>query len=272
MIKLNGIVIKNVSVYKFLGLIIDKNLNWDEHVKSISKKISISIGIMHRLKHTLPNNILKLLYCSLIQSHINYGILVWGLNPINIKKIENLQKKAIRIIDRAYFLEHTEKLFKKYKILKASDILKHKAFSTFYAIKNGFCPTSIANLVTLNTNSNKSHYRDLRSGDLVIRNYVALSNITKFSLRYYLPLLINASDSDIITAANMLSLPAFKNFTKCKILDKYSAAECRTPNCYACRIKRRNFNNITHAVNDDISWYQQSSPFIVCTAAFEISH
>ena len=95
-------------------------------------------------------------------------------------------------------------------------------------------------------------YRDLRSGDLVIRNYIASSNNTKFSLRYFLPQIINASDSDIIIAADTLSLPAFKNFIKRKFLDEYSAAECQNRNCYACRIKRRSLNNINNAVCDGI--------------------
>ena len=54
--------IKQVKFTKFLGIIIDDCLNWKEHVKDISCKISKAIGVLNRLQIILPLQILVNLY------------------------------------------------------------------------------------------------------------------------------------------------------------------------------------------------------------------
>ena len=107
--------------FNFLGITIEEHLNWKLHIDKISKKISRAIGIMNKLKQQLPTFILKILYDSLIQCHINYGILAWGFNTTNIFK---LQKKSIRVITKVKYNAHTDPLFKNHDILKAQDIFK----------------------------------------------------------------------------------------------------------------------------------------------------
>ena len=56
------------------------------HIDHISLKISRVIGILTRLRHTVPIDVLLLLYNSLVLPHINYSLLVWGHNPFRITK------------------------------------------------------------------------------------------------------------------------------------------------------------------------------------------
>ena len=91
-ISINGVKIDVVDCHKFLGLTLDKHLNWNKHISCISTKISKNIGSIFRLKIFFPNHILRLLYCSLILPYISYGILAWGFDK-GFKKIEVLQKK-----------------------------------------------------------------------------------------------------------------------------------------------------------------------------------
>ena len=64
-----------VSSTKFLGVIIDENLTWKNHIDAISKTISRNTGMLTKLKHFVPENILYSLYCTLILPYINYGVL-----------------------------------------------------------------------------------------------------------------------------------------------------------------------------------------------------
>ena len=75
---INGIEIERVTNFNFLGLTINQNLSWKPHMDKISKKISKSGGIINRLKHFLPIHILRIIYCSTIQSNLMYSLLVWG--------------------------------------------------------------------------------------------------------------------------------------------------------------------------------------------------
>ena len=67
-----------VTNTKFLGVIIDENITWKQHIDATSKTISRNIGVINKLKHYLPGRILYSLYCSLVMPYINYGVLVWG--------------------------------------------------------------------------------------------------------------------------------------------------------------------------------------------------
>ena len=76
---------------------------------------------MRNLK--LPKSILIQIYYSLIHSHLNYNIICYlGTFPTYINRLFLLQKRAIRIISGASFLEHTDPLFYSNKILKINDM------------------------------------------------------------------------------------------------------------------------------------------------------
>ena len=96
--------IEEVDHFNFLGLIIDKNMKWHTHVQKLATKIQNVNGILHKFKYVFPHIIVFLIYTSLIESHINYCILLWGTNYDTIFK---LQKQAIRTISLNHFKAHT---------------------------------------------------------------------------------------------------------------------------------------------------------------------
>ncbi len=71
-LKIDQVKIEQVKDLNFLGIVIVEQLNWKSHVEYISCKITITNGILNRLKHYLPLHIKLSLYNSLILSHINY--------------------------------------------------------------------------------------------------------------------------------------------------------------------------------------------------------
>jgi hypothetical protein len=63
---------------KYLGILNDKNLTWKHHIDAISTKISKGIGLIAKIRHFVPRNILINVYQSLIHPYLTYGIAVWG--------------------------------------------------------------------------------------------------------------------------------------------------------------------------------------------------
>ena len=124
-IKLDGVSLNRVSSTKFWGVITDENLTWKNHIDAISKTISRNIGVLTKLKHFVPENILYSLYCTLILPYINYGVLIWGNTcKIYLDKIFKLQKWAIRTISNSHYRSHTGPLFSKYNVLNVHDTFK----------------------------------------------------------------------------------------------------------------------------------------------------
>ena len=72
-ISIDDKAINKVNEIKFLGVIIDKNLNWTAHIESVYKKIYKSIGIMYRAKNKTFGR--KYLYTVLF-NHITVFVLL----------------------------------------------------------------------------------------------------------------------------------------------------------------------------------------------------
>ena len=142
-INIDGTKIERVDHTKFLGVYIDETLNWKQHTSHVSSKISMSIGVMNRVKCFLSTNVLKTLYFSLIHPYLIYCNIVWGnANNITLNKLTTLQKRAIRLITHSHFRCSTSHLFNKLKILKLVDIYKFQLGQFIFKSINNLLPKS----------------------------------------------------------------------------------------------------------------------------------
>ena len=107
-VNLNNIIIEEQQTTTFLGVLIDNKLTWKSHILHLCSKISKGTAILRLLRHSFPKHILKMIYMSLIYSYLNYCNLIWGAADNTIMDpLFKLQKRAIRIVDKAHYLEHT---------------------------------------------------------------------------------------------------------------------------------------------------------------------
>ena len=103
---------------EYLGILIDKNLNWKVHIDLIALKISKAIGMIAKLRHFVPFSILVKLYQSLISPYLMYGISSWGQpSQSNLEKLLLLQKRALRLMNFSTKSKHAIPYFIKLNIL-----------------------------------------------------------------------------------------------------------------------------------------------------------
>ena len=90
-IRINNQIIEQVNSTKFLGLIMDKELTWKQHIKLVETKISKILGILVRVRRYISLTTLKTIYNALIYPHMtfnNYSSALYNKSDINIKSIE----------------------------------------------------------------------------------------------------------------------------------------------------------------------------------------
>ena len=68
LLTINGKQITQASSAKSLGVIIDENLSWEDHIQSISKKVASGIGALKRIRHFVSTDKLITRGCCGIQS------------------------------------------------------------------------------------------------------------------------------------------------------------------------------------------------------------
>ena len=67
-----------MSYIKYLGVLIDENLSWKNHLDCVITKISKTIGMIAKLRHFVPSFVLTNIYKYLILPYLTYGIIAWG--------------------------------------------------------------------------------------------------------------------------------------------------------------------------------------------------
>jgi hypothetical protein len=98
-LKINNEAIEFVEEIKYLGIIIDKKLDFNSHLDYVCKKINKKYHMLRRLKMKLTTESMIILYNSLIGPHIDYcSTILFLLNDTQLKKIQKIQNKIMRLI------------------------------------------------------------------------------------------------------------------------------------------------------------------------------
>ena len=173
-------------------------MNWSSHSTKIANKISRTLGIMNRLKRYLPFSALKLIYDSLILSHLQFGITYWGFEWNRIFK---LQKQALRIMTNNKYNAHTEPLFKELKMLKVSDILNVQCMKFWYKFVNKSLPEYFGTMFTFN---NELYQIETR-GQNQLHLFPTLTRSARNVLRHRIPDLLEEYRRAMTKKANQHS-------------------------------------------------------------------
>ena len=110
--------IEKTDNYTYLGVIVDDKLNWKLQIDKICAKLSSVCGILSKVRHYLDRSSLMLIYNSLFDSRLRYGILGWGTSSEqNLSRIRILQNRAIRFITFSPFRSSVAPLYSALKVL-----------------------------------------------------------------------------------------------------------------------------------------------------------
>ena len=191
---------------KFLGLTLDHKLKFDKHIKCICTKISKSIGVLFKLREVVPLYCLKTIFYSLIHPYILYCLPVFAATSrVHLQPLVVLQKRAIRLINGAGYLDTTDPLFYASGILKIEDQYKHCL--GVYLYKN----PEIAN------NYRRTHNFNTRNQDNLLPPFERLRS-TQQSVIYNAVSVWNTVPKNI---KDCISLASYKYNYKMFLLENY---------------------------------------------------
>ena len=75
---LSGQKIRQKTCTKYLDVLLDKQLLFKGHINTLKQKLNRASGILAKLRHDLPSDILKTVYYYLYDTHLCYACQVWG--------------------------------------------------------------------------------------------------------------------------------------------------------------------------------------------------
>ena len=124
---IEDIYIKREHVIKTLGVFIDENLSWKQHIEILSSEISKSIGILYKSRNVLSKQCLNQLYFSFIHSYVNYANIPWAsTSKSKLERLYRCQKHAACVIYHKDRYTHASPLLND---MKALNIFKLNIFN-----------------------------------------------------------------------------------------------------------------------------------------------
>ena len=120
-LRLNGKRIYSTKSVKYLGIKIDENLTWIDHINDIAIKLNRANAMLFKVREFVNTKILKSIYYAIFDCHLNYANTVWGQNRNSMNRLIILQKKALRIMSFECRNAHSNPLFFRHEIIKLPD-------------------------------------------------------------------------------------------------------------------------------------------------------
>lgn len=211
---INNTIIQHTSTAKYLGLIIDCNLTWKQHIEHIRNKLLPYLFILRHTKYTLPMKTKIALYYSFFNSNISYMIPIWGYTTNNhLNCLQKTQNKAIRSLFWEDYRDpntNTNAIYTKHNILKISQLTLYNSLATIYKIKNNL----IRNNIQLTTFTDIHEYNTRGRHNFIVPR----SNINAL---YESTLVRGLSQYNVLphSIRNINQLKTFKKELKRHILD-----------------------------------------------------
>ena len=133
---LNGTLPKKNTI-KYLGVMVDHKLTWEEHTIYVIQKLTKAKGILAKLRHHAPQSILINVYHSIVYPHLYYGATSWGNTAAKYTdRIQIKQNSIVKIITKLPFIKtKISPLFDKLNLLRLDDIYKLEVLKFMFSFK-----------------------------------------------------------------------------------------------------------------------------------------
>jgi len=123
-LSINNNIIPQNNNTKYLGIHLDKKLNWAYHIKNKRKSLNLRLhSLRHLLRSNMPLKTKLLIYKQVIRPAMSYGFQLWGsAKKSNISILQSFQSINLRTITGAPWYVSNHTLHKDLKILTLPEL------------------------------------------------------------------------------------------------------------------------------------------------------
>ena len=160
-LKIDGKLLFPSHSVKYLGIYIDEYLSFNQHSINLVKKLRRTNGMLSKIRHYVPKDVLRSIYYAIFESHLNYCSTVWGQKRNqNIDKLITLQNAAMRLLTFSAPRESSKPLYQQLRILQFRQQIELQNVILVHSSLNKLTPISLQNIFVLRRNA---HGRNLRN-------------------------------------------------------------------------------------------------------------
>ena len=168
----NGMKLEKSEKEVILGITIDQNLNFDEHVKNICKKAAQKLGALKRITFYLNPDMKKLIFNVVIKSQFSYCPLLYLFTSrATNNRINKIHERSLRVTYED-FDSNFEELLQKGNEVSIHNRNIQTLMIEIYKIVNNICPPIMKTLFNFRQNNHN------------IRNFQEIENNRVRTVQY----------------------------------------------------------------------------------------
>lgn len=199
---LNSVDLTMISNDKTLGVVIDHNLTWSNHIDKLCKKMASNLWLLSRIKNYLSRDHRVQFYKTYIQPHIDYCNIIWGgTSHINLDRVFRLQKRACKII-LDYNVNNIMESMQDLKILNIFDRINLRRAKFMYKVSRGEVPQYVNEMFQQKTLTNNAPQLRSNIGQTFVPPRPS-KEIFKQSITYSGPIIWNTLPNKLRAADSM---------------------------------------------------------------------
>ena len=192
--------IERKSSVKFLGVILDEHLTWNQHINHVCNKLRSLFHVFYSIRRYLSKDNIKTLYYTLVYTRIKYGLAVYGHAGVTkLNKIQFLQNQLLKVLSSKKFRFSTDKLHNEFEILKIQDLLNQEILTFMFKYFANCLPPVFNNYYETLANT---HGLNTRHGGN-IRKVNHRTKIGALSIKIHGPELWNKLDNNLKSIQNV---------------------------------------------------------------------
>ena len=180
-------------------------MTWSTHIQKLVTKIKQKLNLLKHGRKFMTKECKRMVYLAHIQSHLQYGILLWGnsLNSQQINKLIGIQRNCLNYIEAGT-------TFKDLKILRIDSLIELENSKFSYKLTHGLLPIRIETACTFDQNKcnlTKNHR-------YLTRNKKVPNVPIKMNKQYRASFLNKGSQSLLTVKSYIKEKPSLKSFSK----------------------------------------------------------
>ena len=212
-------IIERTKSYRYLGLLVDEKLSWENHITEICSKLSQIAGVIYKIRTLLSKEALMLVYHALVGSKLRYGLVCWATatQPL-LDKITVAHNKIITYMTFSKRCTRMWPLYCNLKVLPLDLLIKIEHAKTMYKFENKMLPQVFDDYFRKPSHEHSTRYATTQNNFAMIR---IASAKEKSLLKYIGPRVWADIPSQF---KNAPSLKVFINFYRNHLIGNYPSS------------------------------------------------
>lgn len=147
---LDGTVIERVEVMKYLGVMIDDRLRFNDHCDYILKKIGKKISFLNRVGNYISTYTRCIIYKTIIAPHFEYcATLLVDMGETQLSRLQKAQNRAMRVILQCDRYTKIERMLQALQFMSIRQRLYYNMSIFIFKILNNMMPEQLKDRLSI---------------------------------------------------------------------------------------------------------------------------